>query len=437
MGHYIFAYGSNLNSADLLRYTQERGLPPLAPKKVCNAKMKNHLLSWTTYSKTRQCGVLNVELTIDQEVWGTVFDLTDEELAVFDRKEGHPKHYLRTPVDVSDENNRCLKVETYIAPPCMETAYLYPSANYLNVVLDGMKEQQLPEKYINDFSLRSPIIDLKPYDGECRKRTAIYSGRGAKGKTLCYWQKIYIQHDLGQLDILYSHLFTAETLASYDLLILPGGDSKEICYGLGDRGKCIVREYLTNGGTMLGVCAGAYATTHQMNTYMGVSPFVVADYDHAHRGEALLNIAFTPKGQQLFGLTDTNVVPIIYHNGPTVKEVAMSNCSDLEILAVFEEELMIPDCVPLMKGAPAAWTNKYGNGRVYALSPHIERTEGKEYLMANFIQNILSQKLLWNFSNNCIKSIATRDKKRRLGNSCCSSWLTCPLKSKMMNLGMF
>ena len=389
MGHLVFAYGSNLNSADLLRYTNERNQPSLAPKKICNARMKNHQLCWTTFSKTRQCGVLNVELAKDQEVWGTVFELTEEDLSVFDRKEGHPKHYRRTAVVVSDEQNHCIEVETYIAPPCMETAFLYPSENYLTTVVDGMKEQQLPEKYINDFLLRSPIIDFNPFDGECLKHTAIYSGRGVKGKTICYWQNLYKKHDLGQLDILYSHLFVAETLAQYDLLILPGGDSKEICYGLGDYGKCVVRKYLENGGTLLGVCAGAYATTHHISTYMGVSPLSIADYDHAHRGEALLNISFTPKGQQLFEVTDNSEVPIIYHNGPTVRLADTKNCSNFEVLATFAEELLIPDCIPLMKGSPAAWTNKYGNGRVFAVSPHIERTEGKEYLMANFIKHII------------------------------------------------
>lgn len=389
MEHYIFAYGSNLNSADLLRYTREHNLPPIALKKVCNARMKNYLLCWTTFSKARQCGVLNVELEKDKEVWGTIFELSDEELAVFDRKEGHPKHYLRTPVYVSDENNQCIRAETYIAPPCMETAYLYPSENYYSVVLNGMKEQQLPEKYITEFSLRSPIIDFKPFDGECSKRTAIYSGRGVKGKTLCYWQNLYKQHDLGRLDILYSHLFSAETLAKYDLLILPGGDSKEICYGFGDYGKCVVRSYLENGGNMLGVCAGAYATTHQINTYLGVSPFVIADYDHTHRGETLLNMSFTKKGQELFGVTDGNIVPIIYHNGPTVVESSANKCSALEILATYDEELMLRDCINVMKDSPAAWMNKYGNGWVYAVGPHIERTEGKEYIMANFIKKIL------------------------------------------------
>ena len=390
MGHLVFAYGSNLNSADLMRYTREHGLPPVAPKKICNARMKNFQLCWSTYSKTRQCGVLNVELTKDQEVWGTVFELSDDELAVFDRKEGHPKHYLRTPVFVSDENNRCIKAETYIAPPCMETAFLYPSENYLTTVVDGMKEQQLPEKYISDFSLRSPVIDFKSFDGICKKRTALYSGRGVKGKTLCYWQNLYKQHDLGQLDILYSHLFTAESLELYDLLILPGGDSKEMCYGLGDHGKCMVRNYLAKGGSLLGVCAGAYATTHHTNTYIGVSPFIIADYDHSHRGEASLNISFTPEGQRYFDLpADESIVPIIYHNGPTVKEMEMANCSALEIIATFDEELLVPDSVPLMKGSPAVWTNKYGNGRVFAVSPHIERTEGKEYLMANFIKHII------------------------------------------------
>ncbi|MBQ1605830.1 MAG: hypothetical protein II088_03370, partial [Bacteroidales bacterium] len=64
-------------------------------------------------------------------------------------------------------------------------------------------------------------------------------------------------------------------------------------------------------------------------------------------------------------------------------------CAGIGYSMEFSEELMIPGGRNVMKGSPAAWKNKYGNGFVYAISPHIERTEGKEYLMANFIRSIL------------------------------------------------
>lgn len=65
--------------------------------------------------------------------------------------------------------------------------------------------------------------------------------------------------------------------------------------------------------------------------------------------------------------------------------------TDFKVLATFDEEIYFPDSMYKAFGSPAIWTNKYGEGEVYAVSPHIERTLGKEYLMGIFITKILSK----------------------------------------------
>ena len=391
--HLVFAYGSNLNSADFARYCREKGIDPFVPQKVCNAQLKEYTISWNVYSKARKGGALNLEKKTKEKqklVCGTIFSLSDEQLAVFDRKEGHPKHYLRTEVTaICDEKE--MQVETYIAPQCIETRFFYSTENYRAVVIDGLIEQNISQEYIDYFKEITPVIDFKPFDGICTRKTAIYSGFGVAGRTICYWQNLYANNDLGSLDILYSHLFSQGKLSEYDLLIIPGGDNKEICAGLGDRSKCDIRSFIDNGGLLLAVCAGAYLVTHHQHIHLAVSPLVITDFEHAHRGEAMLKLNFTDRGKQLFGVHGNEPIPILYHNGPTVMKSDFMNCFDFQVLATFAEELLLPESQPnVMIGSPAAWMNKYGKGTVTAISPHIERTEGQRHLMANLIKNIFN-----------------------------------------------
>jgi hypothetical protein len=392
MGHLIFSYGSNLNMADLSRYCQDHNVATFLPKKVRNAKLSEYTLFWSVFSKVRGCGVLNIEPKKESVVWGTIFELTDEQLVLFDQKEGHPYHYRRECLVVVDDNGRAYTVETYIAPHCRETAYFYPSESYRSVVEKGMREQCLPNDYIELFMAWSPIIDYTPYPkGKCTKKTAIFAGQGDRGKTLVYWQKLYREHDLGELDIVYGHLFSYEIIKRYDLVILPGGGSKDMCHALGERGREELRHYIAEGGRYLGVCAGAYAATHQLREYIGLSPLVIQDYEHAHRGEAELKLSFNEIGSLAFGVSEGDEIPIIYHNGPICKYRELQGCDKFQVMATFVEDITPEGGLPgIMIGAPAAWKNRYGNGFVYAISPHIERTPGQEYLMANFIRHIFS-----------------------------------------------
>ena len=61
MSHLVFAYVSNLNATDLGRYTVERSLPAMYPKKVCNACLHDRCAYWTAHSKRRNSGALNIE----------------------------------------------------------------------------------------------------------------------------------------------------------------------------------------------------------------------------------------------------------------------------------------------------------------------------------------------------------------------------------------
>lgn len=386
----IFAYGSNLNNYDFASYCKNNfQITNYELRRLGLGKLFGYNLSWSHFSKRRDCGVLNIIEEENKEVWGVVFEVTDEQLAILDKKEGHPNVYKREKVTVIDENENQILAEAYIADLCVETLQFFPNTDYLNIVVEGMKMQNLPEEYILDFIDKSPIQIIEAI-GNCKKKTAIYSGYGVGGKTIKIWQNLFQKFDLGSLEILYSHIFTLEKLKTYDLVILPGGGGLRISYGLGDFGKLQIREYLLAGGAVLGVCAGAYASSHQVRCYAGISPIKIVDYKNCMRGEATIPIQLTNLGKQVFNYDSDELIPIIYHNGPIVYEVPIKNATNFEVLAYFRDEIVKEGGEPnLMINSPAAWKNKYGLGTVFGISPHIERTPKWEFLIANLIKTVV------------------------------------------------
>jgi len=221
------------------------------------------------------------------------------------------------------------------------------------------------------------------------KRTVIYSGIGVSERTLRYWQNLFDTFDLGELDRVDDKSFSHKRIAGSDLLVLPGGDSREMCLGLGAAGKEAIRRYVNEGGTLLGVCAGAYAVSQQLPQFLAVSPIAIADYPHAHRGTKNIKVRFNALGAEWFNVEEGKDFEFFYHHGPVPIYVPTANCGDFQVLAIFQEDFRRKDGLPgTMVGRPAAWSNRFGQGRVFAISPHIEQTPQKEYILAEMVWKI-------------------------------------------------
>lgn len=390
--YFMFAYGSNLNLLDFEKFCIEKKLNNASLKKIANAQLKGYALSWTTFSKRRNCGVLNIKQKEDASVWGVVYEVDAKTLEIFDKKEGHPNHYKRIAVKVETESGATIETYTYKAHPTHITENFWPNDHYRDIVIEGAKQQQLPEKYINDLVEKVPVLEIQA-SGKNKFRVAIYSGQGVGPETLSTWCKLFKSFDLGTLDILYSHEFTEENLRKYDLLILPGGGGLRICWGLGDLGKENLRNYLKSGGRLLGVCAGAYAISAHRQDYIGISPVKIVDFTNCCRGEAILNLEVTEQGSSYFNTPTNTIIPIIYHNGPVVYNIIMPEIKEFQVLASFKQELVLEKGTKGdMIGTPAVWLNNFGKGKVAGISPHIEKTTNHEQYLASFIINFIEIK---------------------------------------------
>lgn len=382
----IFAYGSNMNAQHLQEFAKSKYNYSFNWQKVCNARLPNYTIAWNRFSNRWGGGVANIAEKENEEVWGVILSVSEKDLAILDQKESYPNVYQRYKVEVFAENGEKYEVETYKAPADERTLYFLPTYEYLKTIIEGAEINNLPEAYLQKMK-ETPVCKIEK--DSTLPNIAIYGGRGVVINTQKHWNKLFENFEIGNLYVLYSHEFNYENFSKFDLIILPGGSGQKICGGIGDRGKIELRDYIKNGGKILGVCAGAYALTQQLQDYIWLSPLKIQDFPFTKRGEAIIPVEFSETGIKMFE-AENPVAEVIFHNGPIVNEYPLKQASNLQYLGYFRREIVQQGGKEgLMLNSPMAWINQYGKGWVLGISPHFERTEGLEKYIANLIGNLL------------------------------------------------
>src|SRR6187401_187193 len=91
-----FAYGSNLERADLDRWCEAKSLPPLQLETVGIAYLADRRLAFTHRSRTRGGGVLDIPRQRGSAVAGVIFRVSSaRDIEPLDRKEGEGHTYRR------------------------------------------------------------------------------------------------------------------------------------------------------------------------------------------------------------------------------------------------------------------------------------------------------------------------------------------------------
>ncbi|MEX0702446.1 MAG: BPL-N domain-containing protein [Planctomycetales bacterium] len=165
-------------------------------------------------------------------------------------------------------------------------------------------------------------------------------------------------------------------LSGYDVILHPGGGARVQGNTLGDEGREKVRQFVRNGGGYVGICAGAYLATGEVDAYLGILDADVVDFEHWARGKGEVEISLTPQGRQLLG-ADADRLKIEYAQGPLLAPAGKADLPDYEPLAKFETEIALKGAPRgVMVGTSAIVTGRYGEGRIICFSPHPEKTKG-------------------------------------------------------------
>jgi gamma-glutamylcyclotransferase len=139
-----FAYGSNMARDVIARLSPHHRFLGVA----CLA---DHRLAFTRRSVKTGSGVADIVQAPGQTVWGVLYEITDDELAAIDRKEGHGWAYTRITLPVrleADGSER--SAVTYTVRSKMSTE-LPPSKQYLGRIIVAARDRGLPDQYINQI----------------------------------------------------------------------------------------------------------------------------------------------------------------------------------------------------------------------------------------------------------------------------------------------
>jgi len=108
----FFLYGDHLNPTQLKRRAPEHQFLMLAT-------LPEHTITFCRWSSQWRCGLASVIPSPGEQVWGAIFEVTDEDLKLMDRFEEDipPSAFRQVQVTVLTEAGEKVLVTTYAATP--------------------------------------------------------------------------------------------------------------------------------------------------------------------------------------------------------------------------------------------------------------------------------------------------------------------------------
>jgi putative intracellular protease/amidase len=156
-------------------------------------------------------------------------------------------------------------------------------------------------------------------------------------------------------------IVSSQKLSTFDLLIMPGGDGGRYYLESSNISGSAIRNFISNGGGYLGVCAGAYAACQHVDGWYdgwGIAPHIRCK-EVNYIGN--LSVNMTSYGQSLFGISGNRTLK--HWNGP-----AMYSTGGWRPFATYT------DNTSGYQGYAAIAGDYYGKGRVVLIGPHPELT---------------------------------------------------------------
>jgi gamma-glutamylcyclotransferase len=143
MAFDYFAYASNLAPNVITRLCPRHSYLGVA-------HLADHRLAFTRRSRKTGTGVADIVQAAGEMVWGVLYRIDDNELAAIDRKEGHDWAYKRVMLPVRLEGGPERTAVTYTV--CSkERTQVPPSRQYLDLVIEAVRERGLPGPYIEQI----------------------------------------------------------------------------------------------------------------------------------------------------------------------------------------------------------------------------------------------------------------------------------------------
>ncbi|QDU71966.1 gamma-glutamylcyclotransferase family protein [Mucisphaera calidilacus] len=148
-----FAYGSNLDPQQM----DDRCPGFHVHARGC---VRDYELTFPRFCEGWAGGVASIAPAEGRDVWGVLYELTQDHLDALDGYESIDEgHYWRDVIGVELDTEQTLEAITYFAHP-EAGGPMPPSRQYLDAILRGARYHRLPERYVALLE-RTPIVPPK------------------------------------------------------------------------------------------------------------------------------------------------------------------------------------------------------------------------------------------------------------------------------------
>ncbi|MCS6897587.1 MAG: gamma-glutamylcyclotransferase [Nitrospira sp.] len=139
----FFLYADQLNPAQLKRRAPEHKFLHLAI-------LADHTIKFCRWSSQWRCGLASVVPSPGEQVWGGVFELTDEDVKIMDEFENDVPQgaYRHVQVTVTDQGGNKELVTTYVAAPIGK---FKPKDHYIEWVMKGLAQWNFPGEVLRQW----------------------------------------------------------------------------------------------------------------------------------------------------------------------------------------------------------------------------------------------------------------------------------------------
>ncbi len=216
-------------------------------------------------------------------------------------------------------------------------------------------------------------------------RVALFAGSGASDNSVARLERVLGGEQDIELRRVDAEVVLSPALASFDVLLFPGGSGSAQAHALGEEGRARVRQFVREGGGYVGICAGAYLACEGFSWGLKILDAKTVS-PKWRRGKATVKIELTEAGRALFGDL-RGLLDIAYQNGPIIEPAGARDIPDYEVLAWYRSEVAKNNTPKgVMVNSPAIVCARYGRGRVLCFSAHPEKTPGLESFVARAIR---------------------------------------------------
>ena len=207
---------------------------------------------------------------------------------------------------------------------------------------------------------------------QAQVRAAMYIDEGSSGNGVREWVRLLEYSPQIQLGFIDGKGIREGGLKDYDLVVFPGGYAPTQYESLHEEGAAAVREFVKNGGSYLGICAG-FASALNAPNRIRLLPF--GRKPKAGGKYGMLAVEISEKGGKVLDVAPGRYV-VSYRGGPIPCPGEKPGDGWGEGLAVYKNEVSYfgkPN--PNFFGEYAILHGQFGKGKVIAISFHPESYE--------------------------------------------------------------